>query len=102
MFYVYLLISETHPQQHYIGLTGDLKKRLAGHNHQRSKHTSKFAPWNLAAYFAFAQRETAVAFVFLFRIRAKSWRDAAFAWSAAKREGSALAFARRHFGLKVY
>jgi putative endonuclease len=62
MFYVYLLISETHPQQHYIGLTGDLKRRLAEHNHQHSKHTSKFAPWNLAAYFAFAQREIAVAF----------------------------------------
>ena len=59
---VYLLISETHPRQHYIGLTGNLKKRLAEHNHLRSKHTSKFAPWNLAAYFAFARRETAVAF----------------------------------------
>jgi len=59
---VYLLISQTHPRQHYIGLTCNLKKRLAEHNHQRSKYTSKFAPWNLAAYFAFAQRETAIAF----------------------------------------
>jgi len=62
MCYVYLLVSISHPTQHYIGLTRDLKKRVQDHNDGRSKHTAKFAPWKLAAYFAFADEKTAVAF----------------------------------------
>ena len=30
--YVYLLRSKTHPDQRYVGLTGDLAKRLAEHD----------------------------------------------------------------------
>ena len=59
---VYLLVSISHPTQHYIGLTRDLKKRVQDHNDGRSKHTAKFAPWKLAAYFAFADEKIAVAF----------------------------------------
>jgi predicted GIY-YIG superfamily endonuclease len=59
---VYLLVSIGHPNQHYIGLTRDLKKRLKDHNEGRSKHTFKFAPWKLAAYFAFADEKMAGAF----------------------------------------
>ena len=62
MSHVYLLVSLTHPHQHYLGLTRDLKKRLVDHNAGRSIHTSKFAPWKLAAYFAFADVATAAAF----------------------------------------
>jgi predicted GIY-YIG superfamily endonuclease len=62
MRYVYLLISVKHPDQHYIGLASDLRKRLKDHNEGRSKHTAKFLPWTLAAYFAFADENTAVAF----------------------------------------
>jgi len=62
MCYVYLLVSVSHPNQHYIGMTRDLKKRVQDHNIGRSKHTAKFAPWMLAAYFAFAQEKTAIAF----------------------------------------
>jgi predicted GIY-YIG superfamily endonuclease len=62
MSYVYLLVSISHPNQHYVGLTRDLKTRLADHNHGRSKHTAKFAPWMLAAYFAFVHENTAIAF----------------------------------------
>jgi len=62
MCYAYLLVSIGHPNQHYIGLTRDLKKRLKDHNEGRSKHTFKFAPWKLAAYFAFADEKTAGAF----------------------------------------
>jgi predicted GIY-YIG superfamily endonuclease len=32
------------PDQTYIGLTGDLKKRLAGHNAGKSIHTNQFKP----------------------------------------------------------
>ena len=62
MYYVYLLLSEAHRNQHYIGLTRDLKKRMADHNRGDSKHTSKFGPWLLAAYFAFGQEKTAITF----------------------------------------
>lgn len=62
MFYVYLLVSIGHPEQHYTGITGDLKNRIRDHNEARSIHTAKFVPWKLAAYFAFAEKDTAVAF----------------------------------------
>ena len=62
MCYVDLLVSISHPTQHYIGLTRDLKKRVKDHNDARSKHTAKFIPWKLAAYFAFADERTAIAF----------------------------------------
>ena len=53
MHYVYLLISESAPDQRYIGVTGDLKSRLADHNAGKSPHTSKFIPWRLVTYIAF-------------------------------------------------
>jgi putative endonuclease len=62
MYYVCLLQSESHPKQRYIGFTTDLKSRLTDHNNGHSRHTSKFAPWILKAYFAFRRRHSAVAF----------------------------------------
>jgi putative endonuclease len=62
MHYVYLLKSESHPKQPYVGSTGDLRQRLKDHNEGRSPHTAKFRPWILVAYFAFVQEETAIAF----------------------------------------
>ncbi|HEV3409118.1 MAG TPA: GIY-YIG nuclease family protein [Chthoniobacterales bacterium] len=62
MYYVYLLRSDSHPAQRYIGFTHDLKARLVEHNSGRSPHTSKFVPWSLIAYFAFRSETTALAF----------------------------------------
>jgi predicted GIY-YIG superfamily endonuclease len=62
MTYVYLLRSRSHPDQTYVGLTRDLRKRLAEHNSGRSPHTSKFVPWRLVAYVAFAGRTQAERF----------------------------------------
>ncbi len=62
MYYVYLLRSDSHPAQRYIGFTTNLKTRLAQHNSRGSPHTSKFAPWSLIAYFAFRVEATALAF----------------------------------------
>ncbi len=39
MFYVYLLQSEGYSDQRYIGLTTDLKRRLAKHNAGKSLGT---------------------------------------------------------------
>jgi len=43
--YVYILRSESYSQQSYVGMTEDLKARLAVHNAGGSPHTSKFKPW---------------------------------------------------------
>ena len=62
MRYVYLLESIDHPGQHYIGLSDDLRTRLAAHNAGQSRHTSKFEPWRLVTYLAFSNPEKARAF----------------------------------------
>ncbi len=64
MFYVYLMRSETSSEQRYIGFTADLKKRIASHNSGASKHTAKYRPWRLIAYFAFAEERRAREFEF--------------------------------------
>ncbi len=40
--YVYILQSRSHPDQRYVGLTSDLKSRLAKHDGGSVTHTSKF------------------------------------------------------------
>lgn len=54
MHYVYLLESEKFGGQRYIGLTMNLKQRLADHNAGKSLHTSKYMPWRLVTYVAFS------------------------------------------------
>ncbi|URW75109.1 GIY-YIG nuclease family protein [Sphingomonas donggukensis] len=62
MFYVYILRSVGDPEQHYTGLTDDLRARLAEHNAGRSAHTAKYRPWILVSYTALPNRERAAAF----------------------------------------
>ena len=62
MHYVYLLRSESHPTQTYVGYTTDLRARLATHNAGGSMHTSKFVPWHLVTYLAFSGKSPALAF----------------------------------------
>ncbi|WP_445216173.1 GIY-YIG nuclease family protein [Bradyrhizobium sp. Pa8] len=62
MHYVYLLESDAFGGQRYIGLTANLKKRLADHNAGKSPHTSKYMPWKLVTYVAFSDIEKARAF----------------------------------------
>lgn len=53
MKYVYLLQSIPHPEQRYVGLTNNLKQRLASHNQGRSPHISKYAPWRIVTVIRF-------------------------------------------------
>ena len=62
MYYVYLLRRVHHPDQSYKGFTEDLKARLKAHNSGQSKHTAKYAPWELVTYLAFADRRKAQEF----------------------------------------
>lgn len=77
MIYVYLIESIEHAER-YIGLTHDLKTRIAHHNAGKSVHTSKFRPWRLVTYAAFTDEAKAVAF------------------ERYLKQGSGHAFANRH------
>jgi putative endonuclease len=59
---VYLIRSESHPKQSYIGITSDLQKRLIVHNSGGSIHTSKFTPWKLVTYMGFSDVSKALEF----------------------------------------
>jgi putative endonuclease len=62
MHYVYLLESDRVPGERYVGTTADLKRRFDEHNAGKSPHTSKYLPWRLVTYVAFADQAKAVAF----------------------------------------
>ncbi len=79
MHYVYLLQSIADPSQRYVGLTSDLKVRLAKHNEGLVPHTSKFKPWTVRTYLAFTTREQAAA-----------------SFESYLKSGSGRAFANRH------
>ena len=79
MFYVYILVSETNPENHYTGVTRDLKARLDLHNRGECAHTCKDRPWRI---------QTAIAF---------HCKEKAHAFEKYLKSGSGREFARRHF-----
>lgn len=62
MHYVYLLESDRVPGERYVGISADLKRRFDEHNAGESTHTSKYRPWRLVTYVAFADQTKAAAF----------------------------------------
>ncbi len=60
--YVYLLISESDPARHYVGLTDDLKDRMRRHNAGEVSHTAKHCPWRVSVAVAFHGRGKAAQF----------------------------------------
>jgi predicted GIY-YIG superfamily endonuclease len=62
MFYVYLLESKTVDGKRYVGVTSNLKQRLADHNAGRSKYTARYLPWQLITYIAFSDHQKAELF----------------------------------------
>ncbi|MEQ1849026.1 MAG: GIY-YIG nuclease family protein [Candidatus Peribacteraceae bacterium] len=79
MHYVYILESLAHSNHWYVGVTNDLRKRLAQHNTGDSVHTNKFKPWKVKNYFAFENRNIAENF------------------EAYLKSKSGRAFSKRHF-----
>ena len=74
MKYVYIL--ESLDSEHfYVGITGDLRARLAKHNAGEVPHTSKYGPWKIRTYVAFRDEGRALAF----EIYLKSGSGRAFA-----------------------
>jgi predicted GIY-YIG superfamily endonuclease len=62
MTYVYILQSLQDERRFYVGITGDLRSRLARHNAGHVPHTSKYAPWRVKTYVAFSDENQAIAF----------------------------------------
>ncbi|MGH9463532.1 MAG: GIY-YIG nuclease family protein [Vicinamibacteria bacterium] len=76
---VYLLQRTAKPEERYVGITSNLKRRLAEHNSGRSPHTSKFRDWKLRAAIWFEDEDRALDF------------------ERYLKTGSGRAFANRHF-----
>ena len=74
----------------YVGVTDDLRARLAKHNAGEVPHTSKYRPWRLRTYTAFDDEGRAVAF----EKYLKSGSGRAFAKSVS--EPTRLTAPRRH------
>jgi len=54
---VYRLVSQSNPDQHYVGLTDNLDERLAKRNSGQVKHAPKYLPWQIDSAHAFRSRE---------------------------------------------
>jgi predicted GIY-YIG superfamily endonuclease len=81
VFYTYILQSVPYPEELYRGHSGDLKQRLAEHNHGKCPHTANFRPWKVKFYAAFETEELARNF------------------ERYLKSGSGHAFAKRHLGV---
>jgi len=60
--YVYILESLAVAEHFYTAITEDLDARLLKHNSGAVSHTSKFRPWRIKTYIAFADEARAIAF----------------------------------------
>ena len=62
MHIVYILKSLKDPKRHYIGITGNLGRRLKEHNNKKSSYSRIYAPWELETYIVFKDKTLAVKF----------------------------------------
>jgi predicted GIY-YIG superfamily endonuclease len=79
---VYILRSLSDPSRPYIGLTSDVRARLADHNAGRCPHTARHRPWQLDVTIELPDEQRAIAF------------------ERYLKSGSGRAFAKRHFWMK--
>lgn len=77
--FVYILRSDSQPDRHYVGITGDVTRRLAWHNSGPSGVTVHHRPWSVVVALEFADAKTAGRF------------------ERCLKTGSGRAFASRHF-----
>jgi putative endonuclease len=77
--FVYILRSEADRARYYVGLTSDVRTRLATHNSGGSQYTASHRPWQLVASVEFPTETSAINF------------------ERYLKTGSGRAFAKRHF-----
>ncbi len=61
-YFVYILTSEKFYHRCYIGVSGDIERRLKEHNRGDSEYTKKYAPWKLRTYISFEKKNKAEEF----------------------------------------
>ena len=62
MHIVYILKSLKDPSRYYIGLTQNLRERVATHNADDSYYSKRYAPWDIETYISFKNEKLAVNF----------------------------------------
>jgi putative endonuclease len=77
---VYILRSDADPARHYVGITSNVRERIAWHNDGPCGHTVLGRPWSLVVSIEFPSELEAVRF------------------EKYLKSGSGRAFAKRHFG----
>ena len=77
--YVYILRSLQPGHRPYVGLTSDVRARLAAHNAGHCSHTARYRPWKMVVCVEFDDEHRAIAF------------------ERYLKPGSGWAFSRRHF-----
>ena len=78
--FVYVLKTAQSQPHFYIGLTHDVRARLADHNAGRCPQTARYRPWTLHVSIELPDEQRALAF------------------ERYLKSGSGRAFAKRHFG----
>ncbi len=58
MYFVYVLRSESY-NRFYIGMTGDIERRIKEHNSGKTKSTKGYRPWKLFFYEKYPSRKEA-------------------------------------------
>ena len=76
---VYVLESQRNPRRHYVGVTGNLDRRLASHNAGENTSTAANRPWTVLATIQLRNEATAADF------------------EPFLKSASGRAFAKRHF-----
>jgi predicted GIY-YIG superfamily endonuclease len=79
--FVYILRSLTVPNRRYVGITADVRARLAAHNSGLSPFTARYRPWSMTVCIKLADERHAVRF------------------ERYLKSPSGRAFARRHFAV---
>jgi putative endonuclease len=77
--FVYVLRNSSEKPQFYVGVSSDVRSRLADHNTGRCLHTASRRPWQLHVILEFPDEERAIRF------------------ERYLKSGSGRAFAKRHF-----
>ena len=77
--FVYILRRVSAPSRPYVGLTHDVRARLADHNAGRCPHTARYRPWQLHIVIEFPDEPRAIDF------------------ERYLKSGSGRAVAKRHF-----
>ena len=62
MYYVYIIRSISHPEKQYVGITQNMRKRLANHNIGTTPYSKKYKPWEFIMCLCFKSKDKAVEF----------------------------------------